>query len=207
MGTTVARNMQTAAFQAWLNRAGYAGVFVAMLMGNLGVPALGSAAIVLMLPFLVSPEWWIAALIATAGETTGQFVQYGVARFGAASLLSRFERQAGPGTRHRSRFEEFYRRYGNEAVLICRFIPGVKALSGIPAGAARMPMAPFVLYTLLGASISCFCIAWVLHAVGGHSPLAAGYARRHGLLLFVLLVSCLLLFAVLKKAVGKKTRR
>jgi hypothetical protein len=59
------------AFEAWINRGGYAGVFLATVAGNLGVPALGTAVIVLMLPFLLSPEWWVAAAIATAGETTG----------------------------------------------------------------------------------------------------------------------------------------
>ena len=153
-------------FNAWLDQAGYLGVFVGTLIGNLGVPALGSAVMVLMLRYLVSPQWWIAASIATAGETTGQFALYCAARFGANTVLSRLSERARTNSAQLNRFERFYRRYGNAAVFVCRFVPGVKSMSGFPAGIARMPIAAFLIYSTLGTSVCWLAVCWSLHKVG-----------------------------------------
>ncbi|MBV9269006.1 MAG: DedA family protein [Acidobacteriaceae bacterium] len=199
-------NPYLSGLEAWLNRSGYAGVFVAMLLGNVGIPAVGSAGTVLMLRFLVSPEWWIAALVAAAGETTGQFLLYSAGRFGAEALISPLTRNATARSRDCNRFEQFYSRYGGAAVLLCRFIPGVKSLSGLPAGIARMSITRFVVYTALGALISCFAIAAAVHIIGQCSPLFVGYTRQHApLLLIVLTVG--ILFSVLLRRIVRACRR
>lgn len=192
------------AFEQWVNRSGYTGVFVAMLAGNLGIPALGSAGMIFVLRFLVSPQWWIAAAVATAGETTGQFVQYSAARFGAAAALARFGLKAEQ--RERNRFEEFYRRYGSAAVFMCRFVPGLKSVSGFPAGLARMPVAPFLSYTLLGASVCWLAISWALHSAGGRSPRFADAVRHYGPPIFLVLVMVGVLAAVLRQALRRIRR-
>jgi len=193
-------NDPVTAFEAWINQAGYAGVFLATVAGNLGVPALGTAVMVLMMRFLVSPEWWVAAAVATAGETTGQLAQYCMARFGARALVDGFSSRHSAGAKHHGRFEAFYRRYGSVAVLICRFIPGVKAFSGFPAGLAKMAMAPFVLYTLIGSSVCWLVVAWVLHQAGGRSPKVSGFARQHGGLIFVAVLGLLVVLVGVRRA-------
>lgn len=191
-----------ASFEEWVNQAGYAGVFVATMAGNLGLPALGSAVIVLMLRYLVTPEWWIAAMVAVAGETTGQLVQYGVARFGRGSIAASMHTGAANATQ-RNRFDEFYRRYGSPAVLLCRFIPGVKAFSGFPAGAARMPFEAFLGYTFLGTSICWLVLGAVLHSVSGRSMVASRYAREYAGIVFVLLIA----FAIIVTAMRRLLRK
>ncbi|MBV8569858.1 MAG: VTT domain-containing protein [Acidobacteriaceae bacterium] len=187
------------AFDAWINRTGYAGVFVVTVAGNLGVPALGTAVMVLMLRFLVSPEWWVAAAVAAAGETTGQLAQYCMARFGARAIVEPFSARYSAGPKRQARFEAFYRKYGSVAVLICRFIPGVKAFSGFPAGLAKMALAPFLSYTLVGSSVCWLALSWVLHEAGGRSPTVSGFARQHGAQIFVALLGLLLLLAGVRR--------
>ena len=152
---------------------------MATVAGNLGVPALGTAVMVLMLRFLMSPEWWLAAAVAAAGETTGQLAQYCMARFGARAIVDAFSQRYSAGAKHHGQFEAFYRKYGGVAVLLCRFIPGVKAFSGFPAGLAKMALAPFVSYTLVGSSVCWLVLSWVLHEAGGRSPTVSGFARQH----------------------------
>jgi membrane protein DedA with SNARE-associated domain len=192
-------------FEAWVDQAGYLGVFVVTLASNLGLPALGSAALVLLLRFLVSPQWWIAALVAVAGETVGQFAQYCAGRFGAGSILGPLARKLGSNPQNGNRFENFYRRYGSAAVFVCRFIPGVKSMSGFPAGLANMSVAPFLSYTFLGTTISCFALCWALHAAGGSTPVVARYIRQHATILFMLLLLVLIFSAVFKRVRHSKT--
>ena len=193
-------------FDAWLNQAGYIGVFLATLIGNLGIPALGSAVMVLMLRFLVSPDWWLAGAVATAGETAGQFLLYCAARFGAGALLSRATQRAQASTRQRNGFERFYRRYGNAAVLICRFVPGIKSMSGFPAGLARMPIPAFLIYSTLGTSLCWLVVCWSVHKIGGRSSAFTAHARHYGPLAFVLLIVALGLFALVRKTLRRRAR-
>jgi len=186
------------AFEAWINKAGYAGVFVATVAANLGVPALGTAVMALMLRFLVSPEWWVAAAVATAGETTGQLAQYCIARFGTQAIVEFSPRHAA-GAKHRGRFETFYRRHGAIAVLLCRFIPGVKALSGFPAGLAKMAITLFIAYTLIGSSICWLLVSWVLHKAGGQSTAVSSFVRQHGALIFVAVLALLVVVAAVRR--------
>ena len=158
------------------------------------MPALGTAVIALMLRFLVSPEWWIAAAIATAGETTGQLAQYCMARFGARAVVDRFSARHAARAKHHDRFEAFYCRYGSVAVLICRFIPGVKAFSSFPAGLAKMAMAPFVSYTLIGSSVCWLVVSWVLHLAGGQSPTVSSFVQQHGGLISIAVLALLVVF-------------
>jgi membrane protein DedA with SNARE-associated domain len=196
--------MGPSGFVTCMRGTGYIGLFTAMLLANLGIPAVGSAALVLMLPFLISPEWCIAAAVSAAGESAGQFIQYCAARFGIRTLLDPFRRRAEAMQSHQSRFEMFYQRYGSAAVFVCRFIPGLKSFSSFPAGLARMPIAPFLTYTVLGASISLFALSWIVHAAGKRSPVVTGYAREHAALLFVVVIAGGMLVAWLKRWSGRR---
>lgn len=159
-------NLNLAVFDTWLKQAGYAGVLMATFIGNLGVPAVGTAGMALVVPFLLSKHWLLVAGLAATGETTGQMAQYCAARYGAGTLLTRVRRRTEARARERNRFENFYRRYGNLAVFICRFIPGVKSMSGFPAGLAKMSLAQFFLYTLLASCITWFGLGIIVHSLG-----------------------------------------
>ena len=49
--------------------------------------------------------------------------------------------------------EKFFLRHGGKTIFISRFIPVVRHLISIPAGLARMPLIPFILYTAVGATL------------------------------------------------------
>jgi membrane protein DedA with SNARE-associated domain len=61
---------------------------------------------------------------------------------------------------------DWFGRHGGKAVLLCRLIPGVRSLVSIPAGAARMPLAPFLAYTAVGTAVWAGALAWLGRALG-----------------------------------------
>jgi membrane protein DedA with SNARE-associated domain len=67
-----------------------------------------------------------------------------VDRYGRWVLLSRGDI---------ARATRWFERYGTAAVLIGRFIPGIRSIVSIPAGLAGMPVGRFVGFTLLGNTI------------------------------------------------------
>ncbi|MCX7883101.1 MAG: DedA family protein [Brevinematales bacterium] len=49
--------------------------------------------------------------------------------------------------------EKFFVRYGNLSTFIGRFVPAIRQLISVPAGLAKMPLVPFVVYTFVGAGL------------------------------------------------------
>ena len=93
-------------------------------------------------------------VLSTVGAYLGALVLYGL---GARAGLERsirwlaklplvdrddFERAAG-----------WFHRHGRSAVFFGRFIPGVRSLISLPAGAERMPLLSFSVFTIVGSGI------------------------------------------------------
>ena len=49
--------------------------------------------------------------------------------------------------------QKFFARHGGKTIFFSRFIPVVRHLISIPAGLARMPLIPFIIYTVVGATM------------------------------------------------------
>jgi membrane protein DedA with SNARE-associated domain len=96
---------------------------------------------------------WVAA---TIGALIGAYVLYGVGRLVG---YERLEVLAGKswfilfGESDLARGKRFFDRHGTKIVLFGRFIPLVRSIVSVPAGATRMPLPTFTLLTVIGAGI------------------------------------------------------
>ena len=68
-------------------------------------------------------------------------------------LLARYGKWIGLGNEEYDKTQDWFTRYGNRAVFLCRMIPGVRGIISIPAGIARMPLKTFFLQTFIGSTI------------------------------------------------------
>lgn len=87
-----------------------------------------------------------------ASAIAGEAVGYAIGRRAGRPLI---ERRAGRFVNRANlrRAEEFYVRYGALALIGARFIPWVRTLAPLLAGAARMPLPAFWLANVAGALI------------------------------------------------------
>jgi membrane protein DedA with SNARE-associated domain len=156
---------------------GYLGLFLVVVLGNLGMPA----ALEIMLPTAGAlaaqghlpplgpvPGWVVAAGIATIAELVGTSILYTVGYYGGLPFVHRYGKYIRVHEHEVERIHAFYARYGSATVFWCRFIPFVRGLSSLPAGISRMPKRYFLSYTLLGSAIFCFGLAY-LGEVAGHN--------------------------------------
>ena len=96
---------------------------------------------------------WVAA---TIGALVGAWFLYGV---GALIGYDRLRTLAAQrwfilfGVADLDRGERFFERHGTQIILIGRFIPLVRSIVSVPAGAIRMPLPTFTLLTAIGAGI------------------------------------------------------
>ncbi|NPV09123.1 MAG: VTT domain-containing protein [Anaerolineae bacterium] len=134
-----------------LEALGYPGVFLVSLLANATVvlPAPGLAFTFAMGPVL-NPL--LVGLVAGAGEALGEMTGYLAGRAGRTAI--------GQDSRY-ERLERITRRYGGWAILALSAIPAaVFDLVGLAAGAMRMPVLRFLLFTLVGKTIKTIAVAY-----------------------------------------------
>jgi membrane protein DedA with SNARE-associated domain len=157
--------------QHLVERYGLAGLFLGMTVESAGVP-LPSEVLMPLGGFLSPSVSGLVAVVAvgTLGNLAGSWIAYGI----GAGIRGRL---AGPGllarAGHWAAAQAWWDRWGSWAVLVGRFLPGVRTYISFPAGAARMPGGAFSAFTLLGSAAWSLVLAWLgfllrtrWHAIG-----------------------------------------
>lgn len=95
------------------------------------------------------PLAWVLVIIflaAILGDNIGYF-------FGEKTGPRMFRKKDGLFFRqeHVLRAQQFYERHGGKTVLFARFVPYVRTLTPLLAGAAKMNHAKFIVYNIIGA--------------------------------------------------------
>jgi membrane protein DedA with SNARE-associated domain len=101
------------------------------------------------------------------GSMLGSWVTYAVGRGGRLELLERHGGKVHMGPSQIARADEWFQRHGEMAVLFGRIIPVVRAFVSLPAGVAKMPLARFTVFSLIGTLPWVIGLALAGHALGG----------------------------------------
>ncbi len=149
---------------------GYAGIFLIVILGNIGLPVPEETVLAIagylvwsgrlqLLPVLI-----VALVSAVAGDSLGYWLGR---RYGRAAVERYARWLLKPGRVVIA--ESFIRRYGALAVCVARFVGGFRFLAGPLAGAVGLPFRSFLRGNVLGA------VLFVPYAVG------IGYGIGYGL--------------------------
>jgi membrane protein DedA with SNARE-associated domain len=158
---------------------GYIGVMVAMAIESAMVP-LPSELILPYAGFLVSDpsqlepltgstwNFWIVVVFATIGNTIGSLIAYAIGAFGGRPFLERYGRYLLIRPHEIELADAFFQRHGNATVFIGRLLPIVRTFISFPAGVARMPIGPFILYSTAGAFLWSALLVWAGTVLGAN---------------------------------------
>jgi membrane protein DedA with SNARE-associated domain len=138
-------------------------------------PVLPGDVVVAFLSFLAARgggSWIPATLWICGGTIAGNSVVWWLGRrYGAKWLAHQMRRfkvvrseEAAEATEHR--IEVAYAKHGWVALLVARFVPGVRAFAPAAAGALRVPFAQAFLVLFLSSLIWYGAIAWLAFRVG-----------------------------------------
>jgi len=101
---------------------------------------------------------FLIILFATIGAIFGALINYFLALWIGKPLVYKFaDSKLGnllllDGTKiHKA--EEYFNKHGAISTFIGRLIPAIRQLISIPAGLAKMPLKPFIIFTALGAGL------------------------------------------------------
>ncbi|MGH2864598.1 MAG: DedA family protein [Solirubrobacteraceae bacterium] len=137
---------------------GVLGVFLLMVPESACIP-IPSEFTLIFSGVAVHQGWMsfpLAVLAATAGNLCGSLLAYGV---GASGVLV----DAPLVGSVLARWESLLDRHGTSAVFTARLMPLARTFVSLPAGARRVPLAPFVGLTLLGSGL--WAVAFILVGV------------------------------------------
>jgi membrane protein DedA with SNARE-associated domain len=142
-------------YNTWfINQCSYLGVFVLMALESMIAP-IPSELVMPFAGFLIFTghfDPWAVMVASSLGSIVGSLFSYGMGRLGEPVVL-RYGRYLLLHPHHLEWTKKFFERQGGKTIFISRFIPVVRHLISIPAGLARMPLAPFILYTAVGATL------------------------------------------------------
>jgi membrane protein DedA with SNARE-associated domain len=135
---------------------GAAGVFLLTALENL-VPPVPSELVLPMAGYLAGAGRLNVVLViaaATLGSACGALVLYGLGRrIGEARLRRWLDKVPFVDVEDLEKADRWFDKHGRAAVLFGRMVPVVRSLVSVPAGAHRMPVGQFLLYTMLGSGI------------------------------------------------------
>lgn len=139
-----------------LDTTAYAGAFVLMALESMIAPV-PSEAVMPFVGFLVTDgKWnlWLALLSTSLGSLTGSLLSYWMGYYGGKPLVLKVGKYLLLN-RHDLELTEryFHRKQGLYTVFLARFIPVIRHFISIPAGMGKMPVLPFMLVSLIGATM------------------------------------------------------
>jgi membrane protein DedA with SNARE-associated domain len=191
-------------FLGIIDKLGYAGLFVVMVLGNMGVP-IGAELVVATAGALAATghlsSVWLTGLVATLGEIVGGSILYAIGYVGGEPFVARFGRYVKVDAEKLAAFDRFYERHGPVIVFVCRFVPLVRGIAALPAGVSRMSKRYFLAYTAAGSAVFCFGLAYLGSVFGHHldaiSPIIHHFSTAF-IVLVVLAIAGLVVWQVLR---------
>ena len=198
-------------FLTLVDHVGYLGLYIAMTAGNIGAPV-GSEVIIPAGGALVAtghlPAFygvWGVIIVSVLGEVSGGTIAYAIGRYGGRPFVHKYGHYVMFHEEEMGKVDRFFAKYGSFAIFICRFIPVIRGIVGIPAGITRMALAPYYLWYFLGSLGFCTILAYVGHALGKNLDTIVPLLHKFSLVVAVLIVLAVF-FALYRLIVHRRSR-
>ncbi|MFI6067411.1 DedA family protein [Micromonospora sp. NPDC051227] len=158
---------------------GPAGVALLVALESI-VPPIPSEIVLAMAGFLAHEgefNVFLVVLAATVGSLVGALVLYWLgAALGEERLKRWLDRIPLVDRDDLEKADKWFERHGRWAVLIGRVVPVVRSLVSVPAGANRMPLGEFILFTTIGSGVWNGLIVGAGYALGSQWQDVARYS-------------------------------
>jgi membrane protein DedA with SNARE-associated domain len=172
---------------------GYAGIVFCMAIESACIP-LPSEIIMPFSGYLVTTgrfTLWAVALAGAVGNVLGSWIGYWMGAKGGRPLAERLSKWRLVRIEEYDRANGWLQRHGSQVAFWTRLLPIVRTFVSFPAGAARVPIGRFTLYTFLGSYLWSFALAWIGVKFGEHWESIRGVWRGFDI---VVLAALLVLF-------------
>jgi membrane protein DedA with SNARE-associated domain len=175
-----------------LDLTGYFGAGLLMALESMIAP-IPSEAVMPFVGFLVADgSWnlWLSIAVTSLGSLIGSSISYYIGYYGGKPLVLKIGRYLLLNPHDLVITEKFFnRRGGLLTVFISRFVPVVRHLISIPAGIGRMPLLPFLVVTLVGATMWNTFLLFCGMKLREHWPVVQTYSHQIDIVVLVILLA------------------
>jgi len=134
-----------------------------MIMESMVLP-MPSEAVMPFAGFLISQKvlsFTGVIFYSALGGIVGSLISYYIGFYGGTPFVKKFGRYFLLRQDDLRKTEQFFQKHGQKTIFISRFIPVVRHFISLPAGASKMNIGKFILYTALGAGLWNAFLTWV----------------------------------------------
>jgi len=178
---------------------GYPAAGLGILVESAGVPFPGETLLLAAAAWAAARHHSIVLVIVFGflGSTVGADLGYLLGFRGGRPFVERFGSLFRIRPEHIARSEMFFARHGDKAVLIARFILGLRTWGSMLAGMSRMPFWRFQLFSSLGGLAWATVIGIAGYLLGSNLGLLEAIIRDLGIggLVIVVLIAIILVVA------------
>jgi membrane protein DedA with SNARE-associated domain len=179
---------------------GYIGIFLMMFLESTFFPFPSEVA---MIPagYLASKgemNIYLAILAGVLGSLAGAIFNYLLAREYGRGAVLKFGKYFFFNEEKLKRMEEFFYKHGSFSTFTSRLIPAVRQFISLPAGLAKMPFIPFIIYTTAGAFLWVTILAILGYLIGENQELIKTYLHQITLITLALIGISSLIYIKIK---------
>ena len=185
----------------FINQWGYTAIFILILLENV-LPVVPSE-IILTFAGLMSVKSGLSIAIlftiSTIASFIGLLILFYLCRLISENSLYRFVDKYGKWVKLKSkdlkRANDWFKKYGAWAVLLCRFIPVLRVWITIPAGINRMNVVKFVTLSLLGTTIWNFALILLGRVLSDSFDVLMNALHTYSYVMYIILIIAILYLA------------
>ncbi len=194
---------------------GYWGIGFLMFAENL-FPPIPSELIMPLAGFSVSQgkmDFALAVLAGVVGTIIGALPWYYAGKIIGEERLKRLADKYGKwitvSSKDIDKVKRWFDRYGNNAVLFGRLVPGIRTLISLPAGLNEMPLVPFIVYSTIGTTLWVIFLTGAGYLLGNNYELVDDYLApvSKGVLVLIIVAFAVWIFRKKQQAKRQRDRR
>lgn len=169
------------AVASWLSEFGAPALFALMALGIVGLPIPDEAVLTLAGALIGQGRLHPAAAVssAMAGAMSGITLGYVLGRFAGLPLLVHHGRRLHVDAALFERVGRWFDRTGKWLLTVGYFIPGVRHITAVVAGASKLPVTTFMAFAYTGAAIWVCCFLTVGYVLGDEWRTLVTELHRH----------------------------
>lgn len=198
---------------SFIESTSYFGIFILMGLESALIP-IPSEVTMPFSGYLVSTgelNFWVVVIVGTLANLAGSLVAYYIGYLIEETILVKLINKYGKfvlisETEYRHA-EHWFQKYGDKIIFISRLLPGIRTVISLPAGAFRMDIKKFVVYTTAGCLLWSALLTYVGMYMGENWHALEPYYRKFEIVVVLGIIIAVLWYVDHKLQVRKKLTR
>ncbi|MGL4453283.1 MAG: DedA family protein [Sarcina sp.] len=179
---------------------GYIGIFFFMLIEYASIPIPSE----LILPFfgMSAAEGGISLIgitvVSTIAALLGSIICYYIGYYGGAALINWVKEKVPSTAPHFDKLAIWFSKYGKQSILVARVLPVIRTYVSLIAGAEKIKIIPFTIYSTVGILIWNLILIFLGYFIGNNISLINEILSKYTTAIIIIVVIAVIVYLFMK---------